>query len=316
MKTTSIEIPPNLNDDGIERLIKTHYSKSLVADGLVEFDFGNTEWCDPFCLSLLTLWVLELIERDIDIRVLAPQSKEIVSFLRNYHFLNVLTQEKIENNFPMGARIIRSHPALTTSQARLPTVPLTFFNESRFNQFLTDLQSPNRLEVVLKDMAHADIVKSGTIRDVVLAEIGSNFFDHAGGRYAHIMLVTSGTVPDEKKAFRVKRQLQKATLAQQAFFRALNGEPYLTLVLADMGPGIPSTILKAYKDNPRNENNPNPSAIDLLRYAFEYHSTSRSLIERIGSIRNIVGNVGEILLPPPPTGLYQLKTVSPRRRYS
>jgi adenine/guanine phosphoribosyltransferase-like PRPP-binding protein len=308
MKTT-IEIPQSLNDDGIERLLKKHFNKSLIADDLVEFDFSNTKWCDPFSLSLLTLWILELIDQKVDIRVLTPQSKEIVGFLRNYHFLNVLIKHKIENDFSVGARVVRSLPAQTTSQTRLPTFPLTFFNEPKFNEFLSDLQTPNRLEVVLREMAHADIVKSGAIRDVVLAEIGSNFYVHASGRHAHIIMSTSGTVPDEKKDSRVKKQIQSVPLAQQAFFKALQGEPYLTLVLADMGPGIPTTILKAYKENRQNKANPNPTSIDLLRYAFEYHSTSRSLAERIGSIKDVISNADDFLLPPPPGGLHQLKSM-------
>lgn len=308
MKTT-IKIPQALNDDGIERLLKRHFDRSLVADDLVEFDFSNAEWCDPFSLSLLTLWILELIDRNVDIRVLAPQSREIVGFLRNYHFLNVLVKHKIEHNFPVGARVIRPPLTLTTSRTRLPTFPLTFFNESKFNELLSDLQTPSRLEVVLRDMAHADIVKSGAIRDVVLAEIGSNFFVHASGRHAHIIMSTSGIVPDEKKDSRVKKQIQSVPLAQQEFFKALQGEPYLTLVLADMGPGIPATILKAYKENRQNKTNPNPMPIDLLRYAFEYHSTSRSLAERIGSIKDVISNADDFLLPPPPGGLHQLKEV-------
>ena len=57
-----------------------------------------------------------------------------------------------------------------------PYYPLTFFNEDSFKGMLEDLYYGNRLEIVLNDIKDTEIVKSGAIRDIVLKELGDNFF--------------------------------------------------------------------------------------------------------------------------------------------
>lgn len=154
-----------VSEDAFEDLIAKHYSSSLLATDLVEFNFSDTEWCDLLALSLLTLWVLELSERRIPIRVLAPQDRSVTEFLRNYQFLRLLHQHEVEHNFSFDLASVRTR---TTQTSNVATIPLTLLDQDGFDRLITDLQSPRRLDVVLRDMAHTDVVKSGAIRDVVL----------------------------------------------------------------------------------------------------------------------------------------------------
>lgn len=295
-----------VSEESFEELIAKHYSSSLSGVDLVEFNFADTEWCDLLALSLLTLWILELSERRVPIRILAPQNRSVTEFLRNYQFLRLLHQHGVEHNFSFDLASVRTR---TTQTSNVATIPLTLLDQNGFDRLIADLQSPRRLDVVLRDMAHTDVVKSGAIRDVVLGEIGSNFFDHAKGRFAHILLTAYRAIPNELRGRRVERQVRFAQLAQQEFFRALNGEPYIVFSLSDMGPGIPGTIGAAYQRSHPVTDGEAPSEADLLRYAFEYNSTSRTLAERIGSIERILKAHDGPKAVPPPTGLYQLRTV-------
>ena len=305
-RKTTIKFPDSIDDTKFENLLSRYYPKSRDTQGTVIFDLQSVTWCDPFNLSLLTLWIMELASLKIKINVLAPLPKTLPSeaflyFLQSHHFVRALGAEKVPNNFPDW----RAPPIDTRKTS--PVMPLTFMELPSFQALLNDLRSTDRLNVVLRGISEADIVTSGAIRDVVIAELGSNFFYHAKGRFAHLSMTKSGEVPDDKLSERVKAQLRTALPSEKAFFQTLGGRPYVALVFSDKGIGIPQSIRKAYSDDPViREKSENPTDGELLQYAFLYHSTGRTIEARIGQLCDTIANTENI---PPPTGLYQLRKI-------
>jgi adenine/guanine phosphoribosyltransferase-like PRPP-binding protein len=296
-----IEFAGQISDIAFESRLVRYYVRTRKSRGTVIFDLRSITWCDLLSLSSLTLWILELVSLGVETKVFAPstQAKDMQRFFQVYRFVSKLDDEHVPHDFP--SLVVPHVDTLWTA----PALPLTFFTETKLRDLLNDLQSPDRLKVVLSGMADANIVKSGAIRDVVIAELGSNFFNHAEGRFAHLLMTTSGIVSDDRLSARVTAQVLTAPKSEWSFFQALRGQPYLTLVFSDMGPGIPDKIRNAYRDDdivsPKKSE---PTNKDLLQYAFLYHSTGRPQAERIGQIRDVISNA-----MPHPTGLYQLRKI-------
>jgi signal transduction histidine kinase/orotate phosphoribosyltransferase len=301
-RNTTIKFLGNLNDTNIESLLTRYYHKSRDAHGTVIFDLQDITWCDPFSLSLLTLWIKELVSLKVKIHVLSPLEPKLQHFFQGFHFVKTLIAAEISHNF------LDSGALPVDMQIVSPTLPLTFYDAPGLGKLLNDLQSTDRINIVLREISDADIVKSGAIRDVVIAELGNNFFNHAEGRFAHLLMITSGVVPDDKLSARTRAQTNNVYPSEKSFFQTLRGQPFLTLVFSDMGPGIPETIRQAYIDDlVVGQKVENPTDKDLLKYAFLYHSTGRTLKQRTGRLSEIIKDIKN--MPPPPTGLYHLRKI-------
>ena len=139
--------------------------------------------------------------------------------------------------------------------------------------------------------------------------MGDNIFLHGAGRFAHIIMTNFGSDSPEKARQWKKLTLREASRLEEPFFEKLNGQPYLSLVISDKGDGIYETLREAYsEDLVISDKKEKPKENDILEYAFLYHSSSRSIDERIGSIRKVIS--GEVKEFPPPTGLFRMKEIA------
>ncbi len=301
----SIKFPEQVSSLSFEHILKECYVHSLKPNStIIEFDFRYVRWCDVFALSLLALWILEL--KDMGKRVIFQTSikENVQHFLSAYYFDKFLISEQIE----LDTQSQKTMYGFQHENHQAPYFPLTFFNESQFRQTIENLLYSNRLEILLRDIKEKELVKSGIIRDIVLKELGDNIFNHAGGRFAHVIMTKFGADSPEKAQIWAKAQLSTCSPLEQRFFQNLYGHAYLTLVIGDKGKGIRESLLYAYEKDQIIENKKeSPSEKDILEYAFLYHSSRRSIDERIGAIKKVISS--DIKKFPPPTGLFRLKEV-------
>ncbi len=122
MNVVRIPFSDTVNIFTFEHLLKQFYSYSnQESTSEVVFDFSAVEWCEPFQLSLLLLWISELLKNDKRVVFLPPSqsalpkeetlSKEerekrigrrivVYSYLVEYLFIDFLIKNKVlsENN--------------------------------------------------------------------------------------------------------------------------------------------------------------------------------------------------------------------------
>ena len=301
----AITLPKSVSSVGIELILKQCYYKSLLRKyPNVSFNFGQVTWCDVFAVSLFSLWIWELVQRGKKIKVFLPSSAETQRFFEAYDFRGFLNKQ--------GVLLAGSHIDPSPPRSRelfvAPFYPLTFVTASAFQELIKDLQSGNRLDAVLAQVKAADVVKSGAIRDVILKELGDNMFLHARGTAAHfIMTKMQSLYPSRPLKWRrtTKRRLADV---EASFIRKLGREPALEVVISDKGDGIFTTLKQAYENDAAIVKEPHPpTECEVIKYAFAYHSSRRTVEERVGLIKQVISS--ESFSIPPPTGLHRLKEI-------
>ncbi len=297
-----IDFPKKLNTALFELILKENYHKSkLKKEKQIVFDLSSTIWFPIFELSQLSLWVYELIIKLKKVAVVLPNDILVSNFLSTYGFLEFLIEHKVKIENYTTTKI----KTATKSLLKAPFYPLTFIDENEFKLLLNDLKYGKRMELIFNTIKECEIVKSGAIRDVVLYEVGNNIFEHSKNKFGNIVMSKYEVSVESNKLRWVKELEKNTTVFERDFFRKLEGEPYLELIISDKGKGIFKTLLKAYdEDKVINDKRDNPTEVDILKYSFLYHSTSRSLVERIKKIKDVISIEGKKF--PPPTGLYSL----------
>jgi hypothetical protein len=293
-------VVPNVFEDILRDAYKSTLSKTSVT---VRFDFSLVKWCEIFELSLIALWILELREAQKKVAFAFPLDKQLYQFLVTYRFDTFLKEHGIERE----KRAEYTASAAPTSLMRAPFFPLAFFTEDSFRKLMEDLNYGNRLEVLLADIKTSEIVKSGTIRDIVLKELIDNVVFHGSVRFAHLIMTKLGATSSDRAIEWTRRVLRNVSELEVPFFERLRGQPYLALVIGDKGEGIKTTLKDAYsEDSMVRQWVRDPHDTQILEYAFLYHSTRRTLEERIGAIKSSI-SLDVAVYPPPPTGLYRLR---------
>jgi len=291
-------VVPNLFEDILREAYKSSLSKTCVT---VKFDFSLVIWCDIFELSLVALWILELRAAQKQVTFAYPVDKQAYQFLITYRFDTFLQEHGIERE-----KVTQfAASAAPTNLMRAPFFPLAFFTEESFQKLMEDLNYGNRLEVLLADIKTSEIVKSGAIRDIVLKELIDNVIFHGSIRFAHLIMTKLGAASADRAVEWTRRVVRNVSEIERPFFERLRGQQYLALVIGDKGEGIKTTLKVAYAEDSMVRDWPrDPQNNQILEYAFLYHSTRRSLPERIGAIENVISMD---TYPPPPTGLYRLR---------
>jgi hypoxanthine-guanine phosphoribosyltransferase/signal transduction histidine kinase len=297
-----IRFPDRVVPKTFDEVLRETYKETLFKKTpQVEFDFSKVKWCDIFELSLVSLWILELRSAGKQVTFRFPLEKRFFQFLITYRFETFL----LANNVNIETSISFKATPAPTDLIRAPFYPLTFTGEEGLKNLLEDLAYGNRLEIVLSDLKDSEIVKSGVIRDVILKELIDNMILHGGARFSHLVMTKLGGGTDVSSD-RLRPILHNLSDIEKPFFRRLSGNPYLALVIGDKGPGITETLRVAYlADEIVGVNDGPPSDDQVLEYAFLYHSTRRSLNERLGEIVNVISQEG--FTYPPATGLFRLK---------
>lgn len=297
-----IKFPRTVGTAAFEVLLKESHKSSLSGAQKVVFDLTGSHWCGVFEVSLLSLWILELREKGIDVAFRFPTEPGVQKFLRGYKVDKFLDEAGVLKENESGG----SDSATPSSPFRAPYYPLTYLNEQQFTRLLRELKTGNRLEMVLQDLTDTEIVRTGAIRDVVLKELGDNIHLHSGGSSANMIMTKRGTQVYSEARAHTDALLREVTDLEKPFFTRLYGQSFLTLVIADKGIGLANSLRGAYdRDSLLENKKPDPAETDILEYAFLYHSTRRSIEERIGEINEYISK--DAVKFPPPTGLYRLK---------
>ena len=79
--TIEIKLPTNLHMEAFENTLKSCYHLSLKkAYTTVRLNFSFVEWVDVLQLSMLSLWILELLNRNKEISVSFPPKNDLIKF--------------------------------------------------------------------------------------------------------------------------------------------------------------------------------------------------------------------------------------------
>ncbi len=297
----------DINSQNIELVLKDWYTKSKRKDTInVNFNFSNVTWCDIFEISLISLWILELIEKGKNIRFISPKNNKVRDFLFNYEFGKFLSQNNIEND--LGNKDSTIDELFT-----LHRFPLKFYNEKNFLDFLGFLGKDKNYNDFFTDIIDFGIVNKAYLKNIILKELGDNVYRHAEGKYANFIMSKKSAKNDnntESKRKWSETLQRKNSNIEKGFFRKLNGEDFFTIVVSDKGKGIYKKLKKNYEDNVK----PNPQEYEVLSYAFEKNSSSRDSKERLGELYEIYSDYNNHFSNnqpklPPPTGLYVLLNI-------
>lgn len=294
----TIPIAAELNGVALERLLRTHYERSKRQPA-VTFDFSASTWLGVFELSILITWILELRESDVHVLCLMPSSAEAGDFFAAYRFDKAMRDRDVQLK-ESESRFIR-RPLLRLPNR--PYYPITFFDGDDTLRALIDrLSQDGALATIMSDVAKSQLVATGEIRDVILAELGDNLFRHGEGQHAHLAM-TKLTAPTMSRP--IGKQIARTpNLVEQEYFRRIAGQEYVCIVVGDRGPGIANSIRAAYMSDRIISRLPEPSEADLLKYAFLYHTTRRTLEERVGMLSSQIERSEEFH---PPTGLFRVQ---------
>jgi len=130
------------------------------------------------------------------------------------------------------------------------------------------------------------------IRDVILKELGDNIFLHADGRAPLLVMTKYRRIHPQPRRFQRGRRSKTKRSArdiEQRYLRAINGSPVLEIVIADKGDGIPNTLRSAYEAEHK-DTGVGTTGAKITAYAFQYHSSRRSVEERIGHIKDAISD--------------------------
>lgn len=295
MSRGTIRFPSRVRCSSFEEVITEAYRKSHQKKyTAVCFDFSNVVWCDLFPLTLTANWILSLRKQDKAVEFQFPNDEDVHRFITSYRFERFLAEHNV-SFLDIGSKRIREKP---NNLLRVPFFPLTMLSDASFKALLQDLYHGERLSTVFAGLEETEVVKSGAIRDVILFELGDNIYLHAGGEGAHLSMTkfsrqfTTGAHPIDS--------------IDKDFFTKIQGHDVLEIAIEDNGPGLYETLSQSYlADDTLPNRLPSPTDCDLIEYALLYHSSRRTVAERLGRIRDIIKS--EDLTFPPPTGLFRLK---------
>jgi hypothetical protein len=133
---TKVSLPKKTNGLSFENCLSDHYQKSL-SSALVKFDFSQVDWCELFELSLITLWIKELLASKIKVKFISPNSQHVKSFLSKFEFGRFLAEHGINSDLRyvnIGAVALES----TTY------FPIKFHHEQSFRDLIVYLSDAEK----------------------------------------------------------------------------------------------------------------------------------------------------------------------------
>jgi signal transduction histidine kinase len=281
---SSVKITGYVDALGLEGALKSFYTWSKSASAMV-FDLSRLTRIDPLALTILILWLSELFARRCEVTIIWPAERSVETLLGNCGFENFV---RYSAELRSESGYIRPHvPAEHISAP----YPIQFLNRAELQELLKDLAVQGRLETVFSDVSSSSTVADGSLRDVLISELGDNLIRYADKSFGHVFALKLNQLEQQSSATDILGR-----------FRSRVACDVLVLVVSDKGPGIPRTLRRSYCD--RHEGEP-PSACDILNWSFEYNSTSRTAGERLGIIRTALTDTQ--LKFPPATGLFRVR---------
>jgi len=305
MALTEIQIkfPKKINSLVFEDILK-EFLKASKQSNVVRFDFSVVDWCELFEISLITLWIKELLNDGKKVHFVSPAFEKVKSFLASYEFGRFLSDNGIINDLKYATA--EGDTLLSTAY-----FPIKFLNEPSFKSLLSYLSDTVNYSSTFADILNFGFIKKAQLRNVIVQELGDNMYRHGEGLLASLAMSKFGTENTQARRTEWRnRILKNCSSLERPFFEKLNGNDYFTIVFTDKGPGIFNKLKKSFLENTNQENY---TECDVLEYAFYEHSTSRSLEERLGGLAEIYeafikSHEGSLVMPPP-TGLYMLLNI-------
>jgi signal transduction histidine kinase/orotate phosphoribosyltransferase len=320
---SSISFGNIVNTITFEDTLKRCYHGSCDADSVC-FDFSRVEWCDTPELSLLVLWISELLDLGKAVSFLLPSEEplahegaissegvrkhvanrvEVYSHLVQCRFINFLVNRVIiQRRDTYGRKLTRKPKPIEA-----PLAPLVFFDTAKDLRDFIHLLGGREYEAQFAPATAVRAVETGEIRDVILSELGQNIFEHGEGRFGHLLMTVRNPAKSANPSRAVPRTMSSVPLFARMFFTNTSQSGYLVVILADKGPGIWETLQPAYVlDSIITNKKDRPTEADIVEYAFLRHSTRKTREERLGDLRRMLKEETELL---PPTGLFSVLQV-------
>lgn len=318
MRSLTIKAPKYLNEIETEKLlIKYHLLSQTTKD--VEFNFNATRWASPYCLSLILVWMREisvLPNHTVSFRCPAhnpngspnPEGAPIQSFLGLWGYWNALEKLCIEGIASEAERSLRRPLADFSDKC----VPFHFFESlESLEKFIGNFDLGSALSEVVGSSCYIGDIGSAGVSSVILYELGKNLVEHGKGQAAHMTIgVTPRVGSTTASELQKKLHARSKSVPKYAhdFYRALGNRRCLELVLSDQGPGIQEKLRGPYLQDPiLRAPMKQPTSVELLKYAFMMHSTSK--------IESWYFDVDTGRSPEqykPPRGLYFVKNIARR----
>ncbi len=289
----------------LEKLLAGHYRQSKKSLTSVVFDGRYLRAGSLFSVGLLLLWFRDLVRGGSEVELnLAQESSSSADFQRLLHLWRFIDLARDLGVQVLTARTPKGVPRTYGPSAK-PVVGIHFFDSSsEIDRFLEDI-AVRQLEI-FGDTGNLELIGSGELRNVVLRELLANVFDHAGGQagFTAMCELPAPAQLDDRTGDTI---LRNAPRWEQNFLRTLPSKSYLEVVVADFGPGIFRTLNKTWKADPsRIETHATPEP-NVLEYAFEKYTSSKS--DPSGFLRDLVTRVEGGEAAQNPTGLYFVKSI-------
>jgi len=297
-KTLRIIFPEYVTRQTFEKILQQAYLKSKLKSSFpqIYFSFQNITWIDVFEISLLSLWISDLINLKKEVNFNLPLSPIAFSFFKKYKFLEFLSKSTNRNYI--------DSPLTKDYQNDTIFFPLRFLNKDEFKVFIEDLNYKERIKEVFREISNCEIIKNGSIRDVIFQELGENMYIHAGGKDASIIAIQINKISQDS----IFKRISSVSSFEKEFFTNIKDDSYIEVVISDNGPGIYKKLKEAYmSDSDLESKKDNPSHADVINYATRPYTSSRDVEERINFILEALNK--DIIENPPVTGLNKLKNV-------
>jgi signal transduction histidine kinase/orotate phosphoribosyltransferase len=323
MMRSSVSFSSTVNTVTFEVTLKRYYQDSCNSDSVC-FDFSRVEWCDAPELSLLVLWISELVSLGKAVSFLLPSEEplvsekmtsaekvkrcvanriEVYSHLVQCRFIDFLVNRGvIQRQDTYGRKLTRKPKPIED-----PLAPLVFFDTAKDLRDFINMLGGREYEDWFASASEVRAVETGEIRDVVLSELGQNIFEHGEGRFGHLLMTVRNPAKGANSSLATPHRESSVPLFARSFFADVAQSGYLVVILADKGPGIWKTLEPAYRlDNIIANRKDIPTEADIVEYAFLRHSTRKTREERLGDLRRILKGETTLL---PPTGLFSVLQV-------
>jgi adenine/guanine phosphoribosyltransferase-like PRPP-binding protein len=294
-RTLIITLQSIFDITSFEILIKSAYSKSRNEKfSEIKFDFSKVTWIEPFQLSQLALWILELKELKKQVSIIYPTSNRVLSFLNHFHF-----DSFVENNLlkqDLGSSLIK----YASGKRNKPFLPLTIISESSYQELFQKLQQDDYYNLIFDEVRDYAITRKGLLLNIVVKELGDNMFLHGDGRFSNLILSKGSTNSFSSR---------KYSPFESIFFSSIKGLNYIEVIISDKGKGISANLKDQFI---KKYNIPSPDECSIIDYATNELTTSRSKENRLKEVIKKLSVDIEHLIPF--TGLFQVKEIVKRYR--
>ncbi len=295
----------NLDECNFEYFLKKNFNKSCAKNtSQIVFNTENVAFINAWSAILMLVWMSFLKKSNKVVEFKAPLNLSIRRFLINSRFEKILNQMSIiSHNFKYGDYSLQD--IKSEDDEILPFI--SFNSQNSFETYFSNLSDSNIYFNSFNKINSESFVKEGDLRNIFIKELGFNFKEHskASNSFVGMMLYKPKNVESSI------RKLHVVAPWMVDFYREVGADPTVELLVADDGIGlINSNLINLYK---KELDKVTFDEVDILNYAFLFHTTTKSQEERVGKILDSISTDNlsiDILEQTIATGLYYVKELS------